>query len=56
MQRWKNSKIASSLLNLLADGVSARSLDGRLESVRGAMLDDLLDAMDTSAQRTMSLS
>jgi hypothetical protein len=53
MQRWKNSKIASSLLNLLGDGPSARALDSRLEAVRGAMLDELFNALDTGAQRTI---
>lgn len=53
MQRWKNSKIAVHLMSLWSEAANERVLDSRMEAVRGAMLNELFDALDTRAQRTI---
>jgi hypothetical protein len=53
MQSWKNSKFASSLRNLWSEAANEREMDSRLEAVRGAMLEELFNALDARAHRTI---
>jgi hypothetical protein len=53
MKRWKISKIVVVLRNLWSDAAYERELDNRMEAVRGAMLEELFNALDAHAQRTI---
>jgi hypothetical protein len=52
MLGWKTSRIASGLMGLLGDSPSESDMDARCAQLRCAMLDAVLEAVDTEAPQT----